>query len=130
VSLKEGEQLLRGARNRTGWNGQEASARQEQALTRLYDQRGTGSHDEARFKPIVEEADDELWLVPAIALNVTTGDRDSKNRPSPVPIIERLNCQDSGRVTDQQFETQESVPDETWTGQSIWECLRYHLRLP
>jgi hypothetical protein len=42
VSSAEGEQLLSAARDRTGWHGQEASERQEQPPTRLYDQRGNG----------------------------------------------------------------------------------------
>jgi len=104
------------------WSGQEASERQEQAPTRLYDQRGNGIRDEARLREIIDDADDEMWLVPAMALTATAGERDSDSRPSPVPTTERLDCQDCGRATDHQFETHESIPDETWTGQPIWEC--------
>jgi hypothetical protein len=119
----EGEQLLAAARDRTGWIGQEAvEYQQRQTPTRLFDQRGNGIRDEARLKEIVDDGDDELWLVPAIALTATTGERDSDNRPSPVPTTKRLDCQDCGRATDHQFETHESIPDETWTGQPIWEC--------
>jgi len=121
----EGEQLLAAARDRTGWIGQEAvEYQQRQTPARLFDQRGNGIRDEARLREIVDDADDVLWLVPAIALTAITGERDSENRPSPVPTTERLDCQDCGRATDHQFETHESVPDETWTGQSIWECRR------
>jgi hypothetical protein len=122
VSAEEGEQLLRSARNRTEWHGQEASERQKQPSTRLYDQRGNGIRDEARLIEIVDDDDDALWLVPAIALTVTEGVRDSDSRPSPVPTTERLDCQDCGRATDHQFDTHESIPNETWTGQPIWEC--------
>ncbi|TKX72433.1 hypothetical protein [Halorubrum sp. GN11GM_10-3_MGM] len=122
VSSAEGEQLLRAARDRTEWHGQEASERQEETPIRLYDQRGTGIRDEARLKAIVDKTADELWLVPAIALTATTSERDSENRPSPAPTTERLDCQDCDRATDHQFETHELVPDETWTGQPIWEC--------
>jgi hypothetical protein len=118
----EGEQLLAAARDRTGWHGEEAVEHQQQAPTRLYDQRGNGIRDEARLKEIVDDADDELWLVPAIALTATAGERDSDSRPSPVPTTAHLDCQDCGRATDHQFETHESIPDETWTGQPIWEC--------
>ena len=41
---------------------------QQQAPAQLYDQRGNGIRDEARLREIVTETDDELWLVPAIAL--------------------------------------------------------------
>ena len=118
----EGEQLLAAARGRTGWHGQKAVEHKQQALTRLYDQRGNSICDEARLKEIVDESDDELWLVAAIALAATAGERDSDSRPSPVPTMARLDCQDWGRATDHQFETHESIPDETWTGQPIWEC--------
>ncbi|ELY84407.1 biosurfactant protein 1 [Natrinema gari] len=118
----KGEQLLAAARDRTGWHGQEAVEHQQQAPTRLYDQRGNGIRDEASLREIVDDADDELWLVPAIALTATTGKRDSDSRPSSIPTTARLDCQDCGRATDHQFETHESIPDETWTGQPIWEC--------
>jgi hypothetical protein len=118
----EGEQLLAAARNRTRWHGEEAVEHKQQAPTRLYDQRGNGIRDETRLREIVTETDDELWLVPAIALTATAGERDSDSRPSPVPTTAHLDCQDCGRATDHQFETHESIPDETWTGQPIWEC--------
>jgi hypothetical protein len=118
----EGEQLLAAARDRTGWHGQEEIEHLQQAPTRLYDQRGNGIRDEARLREIVDDADDELWLVPALALTATTGERDSDSRPSSIPTTARLDCQDCGRATDHQFETHELVPDETWTGQPIWEC--------
>jgi hypothetical protein len=118
----EGEQLLAAARDRTGWHGQEVVEHKQQAPTRLFDHRGNGICDETRLREIVTEADDELWLVPAIALTATTGERDSDGQPSPVPTTERLDCQDCGRATDHQFETHESIPDETWAGQPIWEC--------
>ena len=118
----EGEQLLAAARDRTGWHGEEAVEHKQQAPTRLYDQRGNGIRDETHLREIVNEADDELWLVPAIALTATTGERDSDSQPSPGPTRDRLDCQDCGRATDHQFETHESIPDETWAGQPIWEC--------
>ena len=118
----EGEQLLAAAHDRIGWHGQEAVEHQQQAPTPLYDQRGNGIRDETRLREIVDETEEELWLVPAIALTATPGERESDSRPSPVPTTARLNCQDCDRATDHQFETHESLPDETWTGQPIWEC--------
>jgi len=47
------------ARDRTGWHGQEASERQEQAPTRLYDQRGDGIRDASRLDAILDDADDD-----------------------------------------------------------------------
>ncbi|CDK39175.1 hypothetical protein [Halorubrum sp. AJ67] len=124
VSSEEGAQLLSAACDRAGWHGRETSERQEQVQTPLYDQRGAGIREETRLKAIVDEANDELWLVPAIALTATTSERDSQSRPSPVPTTDRLECQGCGRATDHQFDTPESIPDETWSGQPIWECRR------
>jgi hypothetical protein len=72
VSSAEGERLLRATRDRTGWNGQGASERQEQAPTRLYNQRGNGIRDESTVGAILDDADDGVWLVPAMALTEST----------------------------------------------------------
>jgi len=122
VSSEEGERLLSAARGRTGWHGQEASERQEQAPTRLYDQRGDGIRDASRLDAILDDADDAVWLVPAIALTESAGEAGADRQESSVPTTQELDCQTCGRATDHQFKTNESVPDEAWTGQPIWEC--------
>jgi len=122
VSSAEGERLLSVARDRAGWHGQEASERQEQAQTRLYDQRGDGIHDVSRLDAVLDDADDAVWLVPAIALTESTGEAGADRQASSVPTTQELDCQTCGRATDHRFKTNESVPDEAWTGQPIWEC--------
>jgi hypothetical protein len=122
VASEEGERLLSAARDRTGWHGQEASERQEQAPTRLYDQRGDGIRDASRLDAVLDDADDAVWLVPAIALTESTGEAVADRQESSVPTTQELDCQTCGRATDHQFKTHESVPDEAWTGQPIWEC--------
>ena len=122
VASEKGERLLSAARDRTGWNGQEASDRQEQAPTRLYDQRGDGIRDASRLTEVLDDADDAVWLVPAMALTESTGEAAADRQVSPVPTTQKLDCQNCGRATDHRFKTHESVPDETWTGQPIWEC--------
>ncbi|MFC7157733.1 hypothetical protein ACFQPA_20100 [Halomarina halobia] len=122
VSSKEEGQLLRAARDRTGWNGQGASERQEQAPTRLYDQRGNGIRDESGLGAVLDDADDTVWLVPAMALSESAGEAKANRQRSSVPTTQQLDCQNCGRTTDHRFKTHESVPDEAWTGQPIWEC--------
>jgi len=122
VSSAEGEQLLRAARDRTGWNGKEASERQEQAPTRLYDQRGDGIRDASRLTEVLDDTDDAVWLVPAIALTESRGEAAADRQVSSVPTTQELDCQNCGRATDHRFKSHESVPDEAWTGQPIWEC--------
>ncbi|WP_246310484.1 biosurfactant protein 1 [Halorarum halophilum] len=119
VSSGEGERLLRAARDRTGWNGQGATAHQQQAPTRLYDQRGNGIRDPSRLRAVL---DDAVWLVPAMALTESAREDETDSQVSSVPTTQQLNCQNCGQATDHRFKTHESVPDETWTGQPIWEC--------
>jgi hypothetical protein len=122
VSAAEGERLLSVARDRPGWHGQGASERQEQPPARLYDQRGDGIRDASRLDAVLDGADDAVWLVPAMALTESTGDAGADRQESSVPTTQELDCQTCGRATDHRFKTHESVPDEAWTGQPIWEC--------
>jgi len=52
VASEEGERLLSAARDRGGWHGQRAWERQEQAPTRLYDQRGNGIREASRLDAV------------------------------------------------------------------------------
>ena len=122
VATAEGERLLSATRDRTGWHGQEASEDPEQGPTRLYDQRGDGIRDASRLDGVLDDADDAVWLVPAIALTESTGEAAADHQESSVPTTQELECQTCGRATDHRFKTHESVPDEAWTGQPIWEC--------
>ena len=99
VSSEEGEQLLRVARDRTGWQGKEASDRQEQPPTRLYDQRGDGIRDESRLGTILDDADDAMWLVPAMALIESTGEAAADRQVSSVSTTQKLDCRNCGRPT-------------------------------
>ena len=118
----EGEQLLSAACDRAGWHEQKASERQEQPPTRLYDQRGNGIRDESRLEAVLGDTDDAVWLVPAIALTESPAEAAADRQVSSVPTTQKLDCQTCGRATDHRFTTHESVPDEAWTGQPIWEC--------
>ncbi|RLM49192.1 hypothetical protein [Halorubrum sp. Atlit-28R] len=122
VSSAEGERLLSAARDRTGWHGQGVSKYQEQAPTRLYDQRGDGIRDASCLDAVLADADDAVWLVPAIALTESAGEAGADRQALSVPTTQELECQTCGRATDHQFKTHESVPDAAWTGQPIWEC--------
>ena len=121
VASAEGEQLLRAARHRTGWHSQGATA-QQQPPTRLYDQRGDGIRDASRLDAILNDTDDAMWLIPAMVLTESAREDETDSQVSSVPTTEQLDCQNCGRATGHRFKTQESIPDESWTGQPIWEC--------
>ncbi|WP_248898315.1 hypothetical protein [Haloplanus halobius] len=120
----EGEQLLRAARDRTGWHGQEASERQEQAPTRLYDQRGDGIRDTSRLTEVLDDTDDAVWLVPAIALQQSGAENSTGHSRHERPNRTHLECQECGRETEHRFREFETVPDDEWTGQPMWGCQR------
>ena len=122
VASEEGERLLSAARDRTGWHGKEASEGQEQAPTRLYDQRGDGIRDASRLDAILNDTDDAMWLIPAMVLTESAREDETDSQVSSVPTTEQLDCQNCGRTTDHRFKTHEPIPDESWTGQPIWEC--------
>ena len=122
VSSEEGEQLLSAARDGAGWHEQGASERQEQAPRRLYDQHGDGIRDASRLNAVLDDADDAVWLVPAMALTESAREDKTNSQVSLVPTSQDLDCQACGRATDHQFKIHESVPAAAWTGQPIWEC--------
>jgi len=120
--VRGGRAAFSAARDRTGWHGQGASERQEQAPTRLYDQRGDGLRDGPRLDAVLDDADDAVWLVPAMALTESIGEAAADRQVSSVSATQELDCETCGRATDHRFKTRESLPDEAWTGQLIWEC--------
>jgi hypothetical protein len=122
VSSAGGEQLLRAARDRTGWHGKGATAQQQQPPTRLYDQRGGGIRDASRLDAILDDTDDATWLIPAMVLTESAREDEPDSQVASVRTTEQLDCQNCGRATDHRFKTHESVPDGAWTGQPIWEC--------
>ena len=85
------------------------SERQEQAPTRLYDQRGDSIRNASRLDTVLDDADDAVWLVPAMVLTESTGEAAADRQMSAVPTTQELDCQNYGRATDHRFKTHESV---------------------
>lgn len=122
IESTDGEQLLAAARDRTAWTDQSAVDSDCEPTTYLYDEDGSGIRDEQRLATLLDNAGDDVWLVPAIALQQIPQGRETEHQDSGIPIKERLECHQCGRTTDHRFSDHESVPDETWTGNAIWEC--------
>ncbi|WP_225336168.1 biosurfactant protein 1 [Halomicrobium urmianum] len=122
VTSESGEQLLTAARERTG-QAESTQSRYEGAHTTfLYDERGNDVRDEDRVTELLESADDDVWLVPSIALQRSVDDNQSENRQPSVPSKTQLECRKCGRMTKHQFQEFESLPDDEWSGQPMWEC--------
>ncbi|UTF55805.1 hypothetical protein [Natronosalvus rutilus] len=122
VTSESGEQLLTAARERTGQTESTQSRHEGAHTTFLYDEGGHDVHDEDQVTALLETVEDDIWLVPAIALQCFIDDEHSENRQPSVLSKTRLDCRTCGRKTEHQFQRFESLPDETWSGQPIWEC--------
>jgi hypothetical protein len=117
-----GKQLLTAIRQRMGWSDASASARKHEDSPCLYDERGTAILAASHLETLLENADDPMWLVPAIALREPNEDRPRADEASVIPTRKALECHHCGGDTDHRFDTHESLPDETWSGQPIWGC--------
>ncbi|MCU4728641.1 biosurfactant protein 1, partial [Halapricum hydrolyticum] len=122
VTSEDGEQLLVAVRERTGQTELTQSQRKGAHTTFLYEEGGHGVRDEDRLTELLESAEDDVWLVPSIALQRSVDDDQSENRQPSVPSKTRLECRKCGRMTEHQFQEFESLPDDEWSGQPMWEC--------
>ncbi|WP_313696078.1 hypothetical protein [Halorarum halobium] len=119
VSSAAGDALLTTACERTPWD--EWSDRPQTEIPRVYDERGQGIRDKSSLGHILNGGD-QLWIVPAIAVETVPQKTKSTSTGTEIPTVTALECQHCTSETEHRFSTRESLPDETWTGQPIWEC--------
>lgn len=124
VSSECGEQLLAAARERTTWTDTPKSRHDGEQATFLYDETGSGVHTEDRLESLREDADGDVWLVPAIALQQSVSETTTESRRRERPNREHLECQECSQETSHRFLDFEAVPDDEWAGQPLWECSR------
>jgi len=124
VTSECGNQLLAAARERTAWTETTQSRHDGEHATFLYDETGSEVRTEARLASLREDADDDLWLVPAIALQESVDKTDTEQPRRERPNRTHLECRECGRETKHRFREFEAVPDDEWTGQPMWECQR------
>ena len=121
VTSAAGDTLLSAARDRTGWEVVNRKNRPQTEIPRVYDERGQGIRDESALEHTLGD-NDQLWIVPAIAVETVPHETESTSTGAEIPTVTALECQHCTRETEHRFRTRESLPDETWTGQPIWEC--------
>jgi len=121
VRSKEGEQLLAAARDRTVWTDVSQSLRGDQHETFLYDEAGYAISETTQLTSKLETTDD-LWLVPAIALQDPVDDVHEESHQPSIPTKHRMECWECEQETEHCFNEFESLPSEQWSGQPIWEC--------
>jgi ribosomal protein S14 len=119
-----GSQLLATARTRTTGTEPTQSCHDGEHATFLYDETGSGIRADDRLASIREDANDDLWLVPAIALQESVAETSTEHSRHEQPSREYLECREYGRETEHRFREFETVPDDEWTGQPIWDCQR------
>ena len=124
VTSECGNQLLATARERTAWTETTQSRHDGEHATFLYDETGSEVCTEARLASLREDADDDLWLVPAIALQESVDKTDTEQPRRERPNRTHLKCRECDRETKHRFREFEAVPDDEWTGQPMWECQR------
>jgi len=122
VTSAVGEQLLTAIRRRTDWQDASAPASNHEGRPCLYDERGAAILSESRLDTVLEGADNPTWMVPAIALRESNKKWASDGQSTIVPTKGTLECHHCSSETEHWFRTQESCPDESWSGQPIWEC--------
>jgi len=122
VTSESGEQLLAAVRERTGQPESTQSWNVGANTTFLYDEGGRNVREEDQLTGLLESAEDDVWLVPAIALQRSVDDEHSDDRHPSVPSRAHLECCKCGRKTEHQFKEFESLPDDEWSGQPMWEC--------
>ena len=119
VTTAAGDALLTAACERTAWN--ERSDRSQTEIPRVYDERGQGVREESSLEHTLDDSD-QLWTVTAVAVDTVPRETESTSTGADIPTVTALECQHCTRETEHRFRTRESLPDETWTGQPIWEC--------
>ncbi|MDQ2055232.1 hypothetical protein [Halobellus sp. H-GB7] len=122
VTSESGEQLLAAARERTGRTKPNQSRSDGAHTTFLYNEGGHNVREEDRLTALLESAEDDVWLVPAIALQRSVDGDHSENQQPSVPSKTRLGCRSCDRTTEHQFQEFESIPVDEWAGQAMWEC--------
>ncbi|WP_435120112.1 hypothetical protein [Halolamina sp. C58] len=119
-----GEQLLAAASERTPWTETTPSRHNDEHATFLYDETGSGVRAKKSLVSLREDADDDLWLVPAIALQRSDAATSTEHSRHEQPNREYFECRECGRETEHRFREFEAVPDNDWTGQPLWGCQR------
>jgi len=121
ITSASGEALFKTARERTAWG---ESRHIDEHATFLYDETGSGIRAEDRLASLREDANDDVWLVPAIALQESVAETSTEHSRHEQPNREYLECRECDRETEHRFREFETVPDDEWTGQPIWDCQR------
>ncbi len=122
ITSERGAQVLETARERTAWREARQSRHDGEHATFLYDESGSGVRREKHLVNLREDAADDVWLVPAIALQQSVEETPTDSHQRQNPNRKQLECRECSRDTAHRFLDFEDVPDDEWGGQPMWEC--------
>jgi len=88
----------------------------------LYDWTGASVPDVESLSDRRQSNESPLWLVPALGFRPVQQTEESQGSRVPTPRERSLECRECDRETEHHFQTTETVPDDEWSGQPIWEC--------
>jgi hypothetical protein len=112
VTSERGAQLLAAARNRTSWTETTPSRHDGEHATFLYDETGSGIRTKDRLANLRERADDDVWLVPAIALQESVVETNREQPRRERPNRENLEGGEFGQETENGIRGIEAVGDD------------------
>lgn len=121
LDSKLGSKWINTLRESTTWG---KINHQDEKQNYLYDEMGSIIETRTGLEAIQEQADYTVWMVPALNLRPS----ESKDTPQSIelrsPRREILRCFECESETEHSFKTYESVEDDKYSGQPIWECDR------
>ncbi|WP_276302591.1 hypothetical protein [Halorussus lipolyticus] len=121
TTSNSGRQLLKTARELTEWQDTTQSRHDGEHATFLYDEGGRGIQNKDHLETLLEDVDD-VWLVPAIALQQSVEETRTDSHQRERPNRRHLECRECDRDTRHRFLDFETVTDDEWSGQPMWEC--------
>ncbi len=121
ITSNSGRQLVETARELTEWQDTTQSRHDGEHTTFLYDESGRRIQNKDHFETLLEDADD-VWLVPAVALQQSVEETMADSHQRERPNRRHLKCRECDRDTRHRFLDFETVPDDEWSGQPMWEC--------
>jgi len=121
VTSERSRQLLGTARELTEWQDTTQARHDGEHATFLYDESGRGIQNKDHLETLLEDTDD-MWLVPAIALQQSVEETTTDSQQRQTPNRRHLECRECERDTRHRFLDFETVPDDEWNGQPMWEC--------
>ncbi|MFC6616270.1 hypothetical protein ACFQAS_15300 [Halopenitus salinus] len=122
VSTSGGQELLEMAQFRSR-SFEQSEAIDGRALeTHLYDETGSGMRTEQSVIDLLRDVDDDVWLVPVLALERDRESTDSANSYIDIPTREFLECRGCEKTTEHRVDMNETSVVTEWDGPPIWTC--------